>query len=364
MTRSVGCTAYLLCALALTATAIAPAHAFADDSPQEKLVFLRPTVSLVDFDDVLAVQTEFAADEETSVDEIDPPLTDELRTDGLPTEELPEDAVPLGDDIYYEYVENGYTWQVAPSGIIYRSYLAGPHEPRISISPFFSSNHSYWDATVGGRGGVFRYGDRHPLHPQGWQLDVYGAAVVRMDAENHQDLDATDFVFGFPLTYGIANWQFKMGYAHLSSHLGDEYAIRHPGALDDRINYVRDGIVWGTSWFPTAACRVYGELDWAFHNSDGSEPIHFQFGNELSHPGPTGMHGSPSSPSTAACGKRSATAATSPPKPAGSGAATPARSSASAATTTRANQASPSSTTSPKNKSAWASGTIFNLLLT
>lgn len=295
MTRSVGAISTFVCALALVAAMLAPAaSAWADDAPQEKLVFLRPTMSLAAFDDALAIQTEFAADE----DRLDTESAQPHVADELPPSDLPEDAVPLDNGIYagdvdYEYVDNGYTWQVAPSGIIYRSYLAGPHEPRISFTPFFSSDHAYWDATIGGRGGILRYGDNHPLHPQGWQLDCYGAAIVRMDSENQQDMDAADFVFGFPLTYGIANWQFKMGYAHLSSHLGDEFAIRNPGALDDRVNYVRDGIVWGTSWFPVAACRLYGELDWAIHNSGGSEPVHFQFGNELSRPGPTGLHGSP-----------------------------------------------------------------------
>lgn len=210
-------------------------------------------------------------------------------------DELPGDTVLPGDsgDSLLSPEPSGYVWQVAPSGIIYRSYLAGPHEPRIGITPFFSANHAYWDATVGGRGGVLRYGDCDPLHPHGWQLDVYGAAIVRMDAENHQDLNSADYVFGFPITYGVDNWQFKFGYAHLSSHLGDEYAIRYDGALDDRINYVRDGLVFGSSWFPVPACRLYGEFDWAFHNSGGAEPIAFQFGNELSHPGPTGLSGSP-----------------------------------------------------------------------
>ena len=228
-------------------------------------------------------------------------------TDSIPVdvpvgvEALPDDDTPAlqnfdfndNYDGYFDVAPNDFTWQVAPTGIIYRSYLAGPHEPRIGITPFFSENQSFWDATVGGRGGVLRYGDHDPLHPQGWQLDVYGASIVRMDAEHHQDLNSADFVFGFPLTYGIANWQFKFGYAHTSSHLGDEYAIRFPGALDDRINYVRDGLVFGTSWYPLPACRLYGEYDWAFHTSGGANPVHFQFGTELSHPGPTGLDGTP-----------------------------------------------------------------------
>jgi hypothetical protein len=209
---------------------------------------------------------------------------------------IPNDSAPFDafSDSYEEIAPANFTWQVGPSGIIYRSYLAGPLEPRIGITPFFSENHSYWDATVGGRGGVLRYGDCDPLHPQGWQLDVYGAAIVRLDPENRQDLMGSDYVFGFPITYGVDNWQFKFGYSHLSSHLGDEYAIRYPGTLEERINYVRDGIVFGASWYPVEACRLYGELDAAVINvSGGAEPLAFQFGTELSHPGPTGLHGSP-----------------------------------------------------------------------
>lgn len=223
-------------------------------------------------------------------------LTADASDDRAPerplTEELPTDSFS-DDGANYNYLPNDFHWQVGPSGLIYRSYLAGPHEPRISIAPFFESSRSLWDATVGGRGGVLRYGDCDPLHPQGWQLDVYGAAIVRMDAEHRQDLNSADYVFGFPITRGVDNWQFKFGYAHLSSHLGDEFAIRNPGALDDRVNYVRDSLVYGTSWFPVPALRIYGEAAWAFNNSGGAQPWEFQFGNELSHPGPTGLHGSP-----------------------------------------------------------------------
>lgn len=293
MTFRGGRLSLLPCALvALVAlSAWARASAAEADADHERLVFLRPLGSL-DFD------IDTVADEVPQPVEVDElpsaPPTDQPTPIGPPDFEFRRDE-PV-DETYYdynEYASANFYWQVAPEGLIYRSYWAGPVEPRISITPFFSENHSYWDATVGGRGGILRYGDNDPLHPQGWQLDAYGAAIVRMDAENHQDLNSCDYVFGFPLTYGVDNWQFKMGYSHLSSHLGDEYARRNPGTLQDRINYVRDGIVFGSSWFPIWACRLYGELDWAFHHSGGAKPIALQFGTELSEPGPTGLHGAP-----------------------------------------------------------------------
>jgi hypothetical protein len=291
MTLPGGCLRLLSCALAALVGSWNLASAADDVTSHDAIVFLRP----------LAIDFDGSTSADVSIERL-PTVT--LPADSMPAEMLP-DAWSPGDALGTEYegycIPEGFGpynpseffWQVGPSGLIYRSYLAGPLEPRISITPMFSENHAYWDATVGGRSGVVRYGDCDPLHPQGWQLDAYGAAVVRMDSENHQDLNSSDFVFGFPLTYGYENWQFKLGYAHLSSHLGDEYARRHPGSIQDRINYVRDGIVFGTSWFPVAACRVYGEIDWAFHVSGGARPLAFQFGNEWSHPGPTGLHGSP-----------------------------------------------------------------------
>ena len=212
-------------------------------------------------------------------------------------EELPADeADGLPPDM--SFIEpcspDEWTWQVLPTGLIYRSYLAGPHEPRISIDAFQElDGRTLWDATVGGRGGTLRYGDCDPFRPQGFQLDVYGAAIVRLDAENDQDLESTDYVFGFPLTYGIGDWQFKFGYAHLSAHLGDERAIREPGSLDDRVNYVRDGFVLGASYYPRSVWRLYGEMGWAFNADGGAEPWETQWGSELSRPGPTGRAGTP-----------------------------------------------------------------------
>lgn len=209
---------------------------------------------------------------------------------------------PTSGDLFDESIfsmdaspSDQFTWQVAPASQIWHSYQAGPVEPRTGITMFAGDGHGYWDATVGVRSGMLRYGDRNHFLPQGWQMDLYGAAIVRMDAEIHQDLNGSDFVFGFPLTYGVDNWQFKVGYAHLSSHLGDEYARRNPGTLEDRINYVRDGLQFGSSWFPEQtwllppnACRLYSELDWAFHTSGGAKPLTFQFGTEISQSGVTG----------------------------------------------------------------------------
>jgi Protein of unknown function (DUF1207) len=211
----------------------------------------------------------------------------------IATEELPADTgeALLLDDV----VETQWSWQWLPPGLIYRSYMAGPHEPRMALVAFYELNgdRTLWDATLGGRVGLWRYGDCDPLRPQGVQFDFYGAAISRLDVEHRQDLDSADYVFGFPLTYGIDDWQFKLAYAHVSSHLGDEYARREPGTLEERRNYVRDGFVVGASYYPFDFWRQYAEVGWAFHTDGGTQPWETQFGAEFAQPGPTGRGGIP-----------------------------------------------------------------------
>jgi outer membrane protein assembly factor BamB len=108
-----------------------------------------------------------------------------------------------------------------------------------------------------------------------------------------RDLDSVDFRGDGPLTYGIGDWQFKLGYYHLSSHLGDEYAINNPGSLDEWGNYVRDTVIFGASHYPIAFMRLYAETAYAFNATDGAEPWEFQFGTELSRPGVKGPRGTP-----------------------------------------------------------------------
>jgi hypothetical protein len=195
-------------------------------------------------------------------------------------------VLPCPTDAWY--------WQVLPDGLIYHSYWAGVHEPRLAIvMQRISGGDSFFDGTLGGRVGVLRYGSGNAIFPQGWQLDVEAAALVRLTLDEIRDFETADYRVGVPLTYGIDNWQFKMAVYHLSSHLGDEFAIAHPGSLADRINYVRDEVVLGASFYPVPVCRLYGEVGYAFNTDGGAEPWEIQFGTELSQPGPTGPQGTP-----------------------------------------------------------------------
>ncbi|MCR4414390.1 MAG: DUF1207 domain-containing protein [Thermoguttaceae bacterium] len=174
-----------------------------------------------------------------------------------------------------------WSWQVLPSGLIYRSYLAGVRESRFASAWNHERDWGWmWDVALGGRAGVLRYGNHDPLFPQGFQVDIEGAGFPRLDLEHELDVLAADFRFGVPFTFGWGRYQTKLAYYHLSSHLGDEFMLRFPAF--SRINYSRNALVWGHSYYLTEDLRLYGEAAWSFDTDGGAEPWEFQFGVDYS----------------------------------------------------------------------------------
>ncbi len=231
------------------------------------------------------------------------PSIREANSAGLP-QAFPAEVVQAGPPPGHVYVDDtafargpqpqpGWYWQVLPDGLIFHNYMAGVHEPRISGVAFRDRTEtSYLDVTLGGRVGVLRLGTDGD-QPEGWQLDLEGAAFPRLNLSENWDVDATDFRFGVPLTYGNRQWQTKFSYYHLSSHLGDELAIRDPTTLPARINYSRDALTLAISYYLNPALRTYAEADWAFHYDDGNLPWEFQFGIDYAQPCRTGIWGTP-----------------------------------------------------------------------
>jgi hypothetical protein len=170
-------------------------------------------------------------------------------------------------------------WQLTPDGLIYRSYLAGMREARLAGVWEYDRKLGWMvDAAVGSRVGLVRYGTADSLRPEGWQLDFEAAAFPRLEPDRGRDLVAADFRYGVPLTYGFGPFQTKFAFYHLSSHLGDEFVLHHPDV--ERINYVRNALVWGVSYYVGKDFRAYAEADWAFITDGGAEPWHYQFGIE------------------------------------------------------------------------------------
>jgi hypothetical protein len=184
-----------------------------------------------------------------------------------------------------------WQWQILPDGILYRAYLANPKESRLGTQMFnLKGDGAFWDSTLGGRVGLLRYGTTDPSWPQGWQLEAEGSAQVRLDPDENMDQRSVDFRAGAPLTYGYGRHRLKFGYYHLSSHLGDEFLAAHPNF--SHVNFTREVLVLGYSYFVTENLRLYGEMGWAFH-SDVSENWEFQCGLDYAPARATGIRGAP-----------------------------------------------------------------------
>jgi hypothetical protein len=187
---------------------------------------------------------------------------------------------------------NGYEWQVLPEGLMYKTYLAGEKESRMAAVWLSSKgrNGIVRETALGGHVGLLRYGNTDAIHPEGWQLDLEGAALPRVDMGNNDDLESCDFRAGFLSTWRKGANAYKAGYYHLSSHAGDEYLIRNPSF--QRLNYVRDSVIVGWTHFLTDDAQVYGEVAYAFNCEDGAEPLELQYGVQYS-PMVFGMRGAP-----------------------------------------------------------------------
>lgn len=188
--------------------------------------------------------------------------------------------------------EEPWGWHVVPEGLIYRSYLAGVKEPRLSNVWYYDpDDKNLWDPTLGARVALIRYGTEGGPLPQGWELGVEGAAFIRLDMDEERDFVVGDYRAGVPLTYANGGHEYKLAYYHLSAHIGDEYLLKHPDF--DRINYSRDVIVLGYSYRPNDFWRLYAEGGYGVYVDGGADPWEFQFGIEYSTMRPTGFRGSP-----------------------------------------------------------------------
>lgn len=183
----------------------------------------------------------------------------------------------------YGTTGGSWVWQALPSGTIYRNYLAGPNESRIS-SVWNYDDDTGWlaDVTLGGRLPLLRYGPRNTWQATGFQVEIEGATQLRVDMDKNLGVDATNFKFGVPLSFGNDMLQFKTGYYHVSSNMTDRTVYVNGVPVPKKeLDYSRDSWMLGISCQFPRALRVYAEADYAF-SGERMKPWHFQFGAEYS----------------------------------------------------------------------------------
>lgn len=190
-----------------------------------------------------------------------------------------------------------WQWQWLPEGVLYRAYFASNRESRLAIHFVHEDKLSkdYWDPTLGGRFPVIRYGNFSRLYPEGLQFDLEAAVIGRLTLDRIRDLYSSDYRFGAPLTFRKGPMEYKLGYYHISSHMGDEQVVnvyKETGQVY-RINYSRDCLMFGIAWRPDANWRFYWGGDYAFRIDGGARPWQLEMGAEYSPILLPGFRGSP-----------------------------------------------------------------------
>lgn len=182
-----------------------------------------------------------------------------------------------------------WRWKFLPQGNLYGTYWASAAEPRMAVKVIEEQAHgTLVDSEIAGRIGFVRFGS--PDRLEGWQFDLLGGVNLRQDPDEGLDMQATDYRFDLPLTYRNGPHAFKIGYYHVSSHVGDEYLVRNQTL--ERDNFLRDVLNVGYSFNPIPELRLYGEVGYGF-NVDISEPLEFQLGFDYGPATPTRIHGAP-----------------------------------------------------------------------
>lgn len=242
------------------------------------------------FDDAAHSSNEFTSNPVSLAgyldDQVSEPILSSLpQFDALAVAEEPPFIASDGIDLDYE-------WRVLPVGVMYKSYLAGEKEPRISSVWLTDRQGKHvWETALGGRYALIRHGTSDPVHPEGWEFAMEGAALPRVDPKAPSSpLIAVDYRIGMLSTWQKGRNAFKAGYYHLSSHLGDEFLLNNPGYV--RLNYVRDSGIVGWTHHLTPETQVYGEVAYAFGHEDGALPWEFQYGIQY-RPRVPGLYGAP-----------------------------------------------------------------------
>jgi hypothetical protein len=146
--------------------------------------------------------------------------------------------------------------------MIFKPFIADPRQIVYSIGWRFD------DEGIAKNVIDFSFGDSLPIYR--W-VNIWGGGDLQVDIEGAVwdvfaplELDCpmvnADYYVGFPVTYGIGKWAFRLRGYHISSHIGDEWLIDHPGF--DRRNLSNEYLDFYVSYYITCDIRLYGGLGW------------------------------------------------------------------------------------------------------
>jgi hypothetical protein len=181
--------------------------------------------------------------------------------------------------------QSGRSVKLFPSSDLFGVYVADPERPTNTISFRFYAHNTIPDTRTpraglgaGGRFGILRIDSAH-AGGRSWQVNIDAGLDALFDMQNREDAIGWDGIYGLSVTTASGGpFAFKIGIAHSSGHIGDEYEQRTGAA---RVNYTRQEVAFGVSRRVARAWRMYGETGIAYVSGGADQkPFRLQTGVE------------------------------------------------------------------------------------
>ena len=202
------------------------------------------------------------------------------------TETSPYDAAPGASAGTSAAPSRKIVGVVLPDNDFLPIYIASPNRAQTAFIPLAAVNSEIPETgtqrfaiRMGGTIGVVRF------HPEGdkdtgFQIDVEIGFAGQFDGSQSLDNIGWNGIFGFRGAYKpVKEFALHFGTLHNSAHIGDEYAER---TGRQRIEYTREEIVVGASFWPIERWRFYSDLGVGFGQEDFQEPLRVNLGAECS----------------------------------------------------------------------------------
>jgi hypothetical protein len=178
-------------------------------------------------------------------------------------------------------------WSFAPDEVLYPGYVADPRRATFGLSwigardsDIVGAGDSRYGVRMGARFGIAQLAS---AEQDGGALELAGdvGMLAQFDRDNSTDNLGWDGIYGFHLAWRTGpRLAVRVGMAHDSSHLGDEY-IESTGR--ERIEYTREEWLAGVRFAPIASLASYVEYGHAYdlRNEELMEEGRVQLGLEF-----------------------------------------------------------------------------------
>ncbi len=171
--------------------------------------------------------------------------------------------------------------------VLFRPLLADPRQINYSVGWRFNDQvlgKNIVDISFGDTLAIYRWNDINigPFCGGQLQVELEGAlwAVFNPLHESSPLIDA-DYYVGFPITYAVDNWEFRIRGYHISTHMGDEFLIDNPSFY--RRNPSAEFVDFFVSNDFTEEIRFYGGLGVIIHQDETFKTgrVFAEIGSEL-----------------------------------------------------------------------------------